>query len=299
MIKALESLDQKIAAGLLARAALSVAYASKSLDDELVRKIIEEARNRLRLSEEANDPESLERIASLLDEESDKLLPEPNTTSALFRLAERGDLPSDLYEINIIPNVADVYRKHFFLEKDIIETTIRAPTLEQHYGPARKPQEPVMVSLFLRSFRTRWPLKDFSVIVVAQRSGFKLDVHQAWRIYPSKVKLDGVRMPVDWLRRFADSYGYEIELGGKTGNFFLLADAPIPNNVVLRPKVEPRRVEATTITYLTQADPNTQKTEAAFVIAIDILKYRQTLDQFAVKREDIFERFVPPPQPKD
>ncbi len=101
-------------------------------------------------------------------------------------------------------------------------------------------------------------------------------------------------MPVDWLRRFADSYGYEIELGGKTGHFFLLADAPIPNNVVLRPKVEPRRVEATTITYLTQvADPNTQKTEAAFVIAIDILKYRQTLDQFAVMREDILERFVP------
>ncbi len=188
MIKALESLDQKTAAGLLARAALSVAYASKSLDDELVRKIIEEARNRLRLSEEANDPESLERIASLLDEESDKLLPEPNTTSALFRLAERGDLPSDLYEINIIPNVADVYRKHFFLEKDIIETTIRAPTLEQHYGPARKPHEPVMVSLFLRSFRTRWQLKDFSVIVVAQRNGFKLDVHQACAHLPIESK---------------------------------------------------------------------------------------------------------------
>jgi hypothetical protein len=299
MIKALESLDRKTAAGLLARAALSVAYASTSPDDKLVRKIIEAARNRLGLSKEASDPESLERIAGLLDEESDKLLPEPNTTSALFRLAERGDLPSDLYEINIIHTVADVYRKHFPLEEDIIKTTIRAPTLEQHYGPARKPHEPVMVSLFLRSFRTRWPLKDFSVIVVAQRNGFKLDVHQAWRIYPSKVKLDGVRMPVDWLRRFANSYGYEIELGGKTGHLFLLTDAPIPNNVVLRQKAEPRRVEVTTITYLTQADPNTKQPEAAFVIAIDILKYQQTLDQFAVKRDDILERFVPPPQPKD
>ena len=299
MIKALESLDRKTAAGLLARAALSVAYASTSPDDELVRKIIEAARDRLGLSKEANDPESLERIAGLLDEESDKLLPEPNTTSALFRLAERGDLPSDLYEVNIIPNVADVYRKHFPLEKDIIETTIRAPTLEQHYGPARKPHEPVMVSLFLRSFRTRWPLKDFSVIVVAQRNGFKLDVHQAWRIYPSKVKLDGIRMPVDWLRRFADSYGYEIELGGKTGHFFLLTDEPIPNDVILKQKAKPRSIEGTTITYFTQQDPGTKKPSAAFVIAIDIMKYRETLDQFAVKREDILERFVPPPQPKD
>ena len=48
---------------------------------------------------------------------SDRLLAPPDTESALARLAERGDFPSDLYEINIIANVADIYGNRFDLEK--------------------------------------------------------------------------------------------------------------------------------------------------------------------------------------
>jgi hypothetical protein len=117
MIKAVSSFDAKTAAGLLAKAALTVGYKSS---DDIISQILDEVRLRLGLAAEANDPESLELIADLLDEESDKLIPQPNTESALFRLAQRGDLPSDLYEINIIPNVIDIYGKHFALASKLL-----------------------------------------------------------------------------------------------------------------------------------------------------------------------------------
>jgi hypothetical protein len=298
MIEAVAQFDRSTAAGLLAKAALAVGYAS-SESDPVVIGIIDEARRRLGLSRDANDSESWEQIADYLDEESDKLIPPPNTESALFRLAERGDLPSDLYEIAIIPNVVEIYGKQFPLEKEIIETTIREPTLEQHYGPLRKPNEPVMVSLFLRSFRTRWPLKDFSVIVAAERKGLQLFVHQAWRVYPWKVNLSGVRTPIDWLHRFADYYGYEIDVGGKKGHFFLIADAPVPNSFTVQQTNAPGRQQKVIVTRLVQREPLTNKETSALIVAINIEQYRATIEQLGVRRDDILDRFVPPPNPTD
>jgi hypothetical protein len=305
MIKAVSSFDPKSAAGVLARAALSVAYVDHPVVGgepvELITRVIDEARQQLGLSSEENSQEAFDRIADLLDQEADRLLAPPNTETALFRLAERGDLPSDLYEINIIPNVIDVYSKGFSLEKKIIETTIRAPTQEQHYGPARKPHEPVMISLFLRSFRTKWPLKDFSMIVAAQRNGFRLDVHQAWRVYPRVVNLRGVETPIDWLRKFADHYGYEIDVGGRKGHFFLMAEGPIPNQMSIPQREAKRRGRLepqASVSRFVQSNPD--GTEAsALIVAIDIQKYQSTLELLGVREGDFLDRFVRPPVARD
>jgi hypothetical protein len=309
MIQALKSFDPISAAGVLARAALSVGYVddpvggTTKVDEDLIARVIEEARTQLGLSVDDNDHDSFDKIADLLDAEAEKLATARNTESALFRLAERGDLPSDLYEINIIQNVMDVYRKGFPLEKEIIETTIRSPTLEQHYGPKRKPNEPAMISLFLKSFRTTWPLKNFWMIVAAQRVGLRLDVHQAWRIYPSAVKLDGAKTPIDWLRSFADAYGFEIEVDGKRGHFFLWAHGPIPDSLSFKPPIS-KKPTATPelraqISRFTDRDPTTQIETAAFILAIDVEKYLKTIKEMNVRRADILERFVSKPRPHD
>jgi hypothetical protein len=104
MIQAVKSLDRLKAAGVLARAALSVGYAENPFgntlidqENDLLAKIIAEARTRLALTPDDNRSETFEKIADFLDQESDELLSPPDTSAALFRLAERGDLPSDLY----------------------------------------------------------------------------------------------------------------------------------------------------------------------------------------------------------
>jgi hypothetical protein len=139
------------------------------------------------------------------------------------------------------------------------------------------------------------------MIVAAQRVGFRLDVHQAWRIYPSAVKLDGVHTPIDWLRKFADTYGFEIEVDGEKGHFFLLAQGPIPEKLSFQPPVSKgRKIELKAqISRFTDRDPITNRDTAAFIVAIDVGKYLKTLKELGVRRDDILERFVPAPQARD
>ena len=69
-----------------------------------------------------------------------------------------------------------------------------------------------------------------------------------------KVSLEGVVTPVDYLRRFAEYYGAEIEIEGKKGHFFLLVDGPISNTVKLQQRVNRGREESTMITRFSQRD---------------------------------------------
>jgi hypothetical protein len=300
MIEAVRSLDRLKAAGMLARAALSVGYEGATFENtvvehenEILAKIIAEVRARLAVAAGDDRPETFEQIADVLDQESDALLSPPDTDAALVRLAQRGDLPSDLYEINIIPNVERVYGKGFSLEKKIIETTIRAPTLEQHYGPPRDLHEPAMLSLFVRPFTTKWPIKNFFVVVAGQRDGFKLYIHQAWRIYPWKVSLRGVKEPVDYLRRFAEHYGAEMEIEGTKGHFFLLTGGPVPNKVTI-PQFKSNDEEVM-ISRFVQHDQITGVEKSALVVGINVRKYQRTLDELGVRRKDIIDHFVPAP----
>jgi hypothetical protein len=293
-------LDKKLAAGLLARAALSLGYEGDPVaplvkGEETIRSgLLDEARKKLGVDRDDNRLETIERIADFLDHVSDTFLGSPDTGAALARLAERGDLPSDLYEIKIIPNGIEIYGNQFSLEKEIIETTIRAPTLEQHFGPPRLPDQPAMISLFARTFRTKWPLKDFIMLVAGQRDGFCLHVHQAWRIYPSRVNVEGVKTPADWLSRFADAYGAEIQVEGKKGHFFLFAAGHIPDTVHL-PFIG-GKPQVVTISRFAQNDPKTGAEQSALIVAIDLMKYTKILDALRVKREDMLDEFVGAPR---
>jgi len=301
MIKALEGLNPIEAVGLLARATLSLGYIDNPTttplkgEESLRRRVIDEVRSRLGLATDDNTATAIERMAEVLDAESDGLLAPPDTTSALIRLAERGDLPSDLYEINVIPSIVDMLGKRFTLEKEIIETTIRAPTMEQHFGPDRRPHEPAMISLFLRTFRTKWPLKDFVMLVAGGRDGFRLHVHQAWRIYPARVNVAGLVTPVDWLRRFANSYGAKVEIDGKKDNFFLFVNAKVPDK--MKWEVPPNRKYI--ISRFFRRDPTTGGEQSALIVAVDAMKYLETLDALGVRREDIIDEFVPAIKPRD
>jgi hypothetical protein len=301
MIKALKGLDANSAVGLLARVALSLGYLDsptprKIAGEEGLRKsVIEEVRSRLGLAADDQSEAAVERMADVLDAEADCLMEPPDTEAALSRLAERGDLPSDLYEINIIPEVSKMHGRSFPLEKDLIETTIRAPTIEQHYGPLRGPLEPSMISLFLKTFRTRWAFKDFAMLVAAGRNGFILNVHQAWRIYPSAVNVEGLKAPIDWLRKFADVYGADVQIGDKKAHFFLFVNKEIPPNF----KWETPPGKTIIVSRFSEFDPFTRKERAALIIGVDRNKYMRTLSSLGVRREDILEDFARPPKPRD
>jgi hypothetical protein len=297
----LETLEPKAAAGLLARTALSLFYKRRADDEYLIadeanirERVIRHAREQLGIAEDNYEQEALEKIADHLDQQADRLLSEPDPMIALKRLAERGDLPSDLYEIEIIPNVRTMLGRRFDLEKQLIETTVRAPTQEQHYGPAREVHEPAMISLFVRRFRTRWPLRDFIMLVAGERNGFKLGVHQAWRIYPAIINVAAADSPVELLKKFADKYGAEIELDGKRGHFFFLADSvPAVSYFQIVPTKKP---QIALISFFRQIDRSAKVTRSSLVVSINQDRYLDTLEELGVKRDDILDKFVDAPR---
>jgi hypothetical protein len=292
MMSVLQNFDKVAAAGILARAALSLAYAASPAmsavagEDRVRASIIEEARNQLGLKSDDYEVDAIERIADYLDAESDKLIAPPDLTSAYARLSERGDLPSDLYQIEISANVKDLHGKGFPLEKKLIETTIHTPTVEQHFGRSENPEEPAMASLFAKSFRTNWPMKDFVMLVSGIRDGTKLTVIQAWRIYTSRVDVSGVKEPLDWLKRFTDAYGAEIDIHGTKAKFFNYAQIskPLEKKIEVGGKGKPRQIIISDHTRWVGGEP-----VASLITAIDSDKYRATLKALGVRQRDILE----------
>lgn len=292
MISTLQNFDKVAAAGILARAALSLAYAASPAmsavanEDQLRASVIEEARNHLGLQSDDYEVEAIEKLGDFLDAEADKLIAPPDVPSAFERLSQRGDLPSDLYQLKIDPGVSGLYGKGFALEKKIIAATVHAPTKEQHFGMTDDPSVPALASLFLKSFRTTWPMRDFVNLVVGNREGTRLSINQSWRIYLSRVDVSGVEEPLDWLKRFTNTYGYEIEINGTKAKFFNFAEVskPLQKKVEIGGKGKPRQVIISDNTRWING-----QAVASLITAIDSDKYRASLKDLGVRQEDIIE----------
>ncbi len=292
MISALEKFDSVTAVGILARAALSIenhnnpAGALKLPEEALVRNaVIAEIRRTIGVQPDDQSPRTLERLGDALDTECDSLIGPTDSESALKRLSERGELPSDLFEIRIIPNLKEFHGRKFQTEKELIERTIRSPDQEQHFGPPATADEPFLISLFAKYIPNEYPLRSFTMLVAGQRNGLMLDVHQAWRIYPDKVDLSGVTNLVDMLRRFSDVFGAEIELGGKKGNFILAANLPKNQNIKTSFKIE-RNIGAQgkktdlkiiTVTCFVQKNPQGTSDQAALATGINLSQYAEVI----------------------
>jgi hypothetical protein len=129
------------------------------------------------------------------------------------------------------------------------------------------------------------------MLVVGQREGFLLRVHYAWRIYASRVNVVGADTLIEWLQRFADQYGAEMEIEGKRGHFFLTTSGATPEKIQF--EVGPKRHVWVTVSKFVQKDPETKENISSLVMAIDLEKYNTTLDELWVRREDILDEFVP------
>lgn len=295
----LQGLDKITAAGILARAALSIAYSAApganavANEDQLRANIIEEARQRLGLDPDDFNEPAIEKIGDFLDEQADELVGSSvdDFSSALDRLAERGDLPSDLYQLDIVSNISALYGKGYELERKLIERTVQNPDFEQHFGADKGGNLPAMASLFARHFRTRWPMKDFISLVGAQRkegAGRGLVISQAWRIYPSRVDLGGSKTPLDWLQRFTDVYGAEMEVNGRKAKFFNYAELKEPISKMAEVggpgSGKPREIIISDFTRIVEG-----KEVATLITAVDSDKYLATIKALGVREADFID----------
>lgn len=290
MISSLSRFDNITAAGILARAAIYLedkdnpAAANKFPHESSIREsILNDIRKTLGISPDDMSNEALDKVGDALDNECDVLLGEANDHETLLRLSNKGELPSDLYEINIALNINDFFGKKYDVEKKLIEKTIRLPDNEQHYGPPENPGDPFLISLFAKHFPNKYPNNSFTMLVAGERNGTLLTIHQAWRIYKDSICLEGNTDLVDMLRRFAEKFGSEIIFNGKKGHFFLTGD--VPNNSPLKYEIvlidsehKPKKKRAEVVsTHFIQNRPSGSSQQAALIIAIDLIKYKRLL----------------------
>jgi hypothetical protein len=287
MIEYIESLDRVTAAGILARAALALenranpAAAPLLPNEHQIREdVIRAARKRAGIEPADNTHAARERLCDELDEEREALLsPHPDNARVLRELAVKGELPSDLYNIDVISNIRQFHGRKFETENRYIEDTVRAPDFEQHYGPTRLPNQPHLISLFAKTFPDKYPARTFIMLVAGGRDGLNLTVHQAWRIYPEEVDLVGSADPLEMLKRFANVYGADVTFGNERGRFILLAEVargqrtPVTYNQQ-SPGEKPRLI---TISHFQQEQLSDGGKRSALVVAIDLDKYRATL----------------------
>ena len=289
MISTLENFDKVTAAGILARAALSIEDQDNPAgipklpqEMKLRQTIIIEIREKLGVSPNDQSPQTLDRLGEILDKECESLIGRVDSDSALRRLSEKGELPSDLFKIEIIQNIEKFHGKKFPEEKKFIESAVRSPDQEQHFGPPANPGEPFLISLFAKYFPNQYPLRGFTMLIAGQRKGLVLNVHQAWRIYPDIVNLNGVRDLVDMLRRFSDVFGAEIELGGKRGHFILAADIPKGQDVETSLKIDSnlplaKSKKVITFTSFLQGNPLGGSNQVALGIGINLDQYAEVI----------------------
>lgn len=286
MIEALERFDNRTAGGILARAALALeeegnpAARPRVQGEETLRaSIFAAARERLAIRSDQFTPEDIERVADYLDEETERLFGAPDTPAAFERLIQSGHFPSDLYDVQIIPNIVQLHGKRWDKEKSLIEATVKSPSEQQHFGPPDNQNNPYLISLFSRRFVTPYPFKNFTMLVAGQREKEqRLAIHQAWRLYASHVEFRGASNLVELLKRFSDAYAADILVGGQRGHFFLNTDRV--DNRVINFNVEGRPAILTVTQFR-------QENRSSLVVSINLTKYLETLRKLDAEVLDV------------
>lgn len=292
MIEALNGFDSRTAAGILARAAVSIddelnpVLGSSLPNESAVRHaILSEVRRARGLAEDDNSEDALEIVKNTLDEELDRLDSAVDTDQkeVLQALGTRGELPTDLYSVTIIDSLRDLLGCHFISEAALIRRTVHEADQEQHEKSVDGGGH--LISLFAKHFHSEYPYRSFLMLVASGRFGSRLEVHQAWRIYEDQVYLSGSSDLIECLRRFSEVFGCDIKVQGVVSKFFRLIDLPADGSFsfqvlpILGTDAKGRRTERMPNFYIsafTERKPDGTSARA-LVAAIDQEKYKKSL----------------------
>lgn len=290
MLQAVSKLSPDAAIGYLARAALASyegenpAAALRTGEEKFIRAAIySEVKHALGIRIDDNSPEALEKVGDVIDLEVDNLVGKTDDQKVLLGLADKGQAPSDVYDVTIIQQVQTLYKDNWDREYGQILETIRDADQEQHFGPDAKDGDPSLVSLFAKVFPNEFPYRTFTLLVATHREGLRLFVHQVWHIYQDEIPIKDAANLIDVLRRFADRFGVEFEINNMRAKFLLNVEIPVNRTLTRSIKIMPlfasdskgRQVQKQFDYYLSdflRTNKDETKT-SALTLAINLDKY--------------------------
>lgn len=287
MLKTLSRYDTKTSAGILARTAMILddnynpLFTKTVKNEDIVRKsLLREICDEF--PKEADYAKRNDLIIKYIDNELDEVSSIKND-NAIDRLSRTANLPSDLYQIEVIKNIRDFYKNNFKNEFKIITETVKNPESEFHFTNVTSSLNPSGISLFLRKYKDKYPYNNFNLLVVGQRKLKKFYVHQVWRLYDDIMDYNELNSLINLLEIFADNFGVDVRFRDKYSNFFLNEIAKsekefkvdVKNSLLSRDKKGNTHL---TISHFSNELDDQQK-KISMLLAIDLIKYRRYLER--------------------
>lgn len=295
MLKALRDYDPKIAAGILAEAALHLEGQTRGTPQPLVenqpeleRAILNELRDVLNIAPNDLSRQAVELLTQALDCQSDALITVNNPSQGKERLSAEGILPSDAYSVQFENHLEENFGWRWNVERVLAEETIRHPHREQTLEQVDLSNIGALISIFSRFYQHKFPARSFWFLVIGDRRGAVFHVSQVWRVYPSEVDLSNCSTLLDVLKSFAQRFGYEIELNGARGKFFLSALADQVGGYINNVKMSGSTDETMTFTMFYSTDERNRY--VALLVPISLTKYFRSVEYWRGWERDIWEQ---------
>lgn len=188
-----------------------------AVDPELHSQLWSEIRRRVKVDPSDSSAGGRGKLFEFLFSEMSRIaLPRSELESVKAKLSFRGELRSDLYDVQFHPgfNISEVHgvRRNHVLE------AIRNANDVEHLNLL---DDELLVSLFVR-IHNDLPNEDrFALLVLANRIGPYLEVSVGLRIYLSDVDLSSAQRPMDVLRCLVEKYGFVLTVGQVTGKLIV------------------------------------------------------------------------------
>jgi hypothetical protein len=298
MIATLAEYEPTVAMGILARAALEIDTDTEPElpalipDEPTVRTaLLNEVRRSLGLEPNDTSPDAMAKVSDALDSELERFAGHIDTREVLQQLSAAGSLPSDLYDVQIVRNVQDLYQSTWYEMSTQIVDTVHRPDKEEHFGQLDHPNVPALVSLFSKWIPGKFLYKGFTLLVVGQREGLVFRVHQAWKIFTDTLPTQPRGSLLDLFKRFANEFGLDFEFNGVKSKFLLEVEMPKGERLIQRLHILPitktdgrgRKIEVapTEVTWSIFSAESENELRSCFVVAFNLDRYRKMLDAHA------------------
>ena len=182
----------------------------------------------LRLDAKDNSLEARARLYQFLAEELNRIaLSHTDQEKVRARLGQRGDLRSNLYEIQI----TDTFRLGVAsrgIRRNHVLAALVSPDSVEHLLPERFGAESGQgLSLYVKAHQSKGKSMPFSLLILSRRSGFVQYILDAWRVYKADVTVYKPESPIDMLLALVEQYGLLIRIGTRRAKFFLYQETEI------------------------------------------------------------------------
>jgi len=226
MIQALKTYNKSFAEGILARTSFfldddPMLWSLKPIEnEEIIRNnVINEICKNLNISSASHNKQA---VLDYLDDELEKStkLEEKTEKEILKRLSARGELPTDLYTVNIQNTIAikefqNIYKKN----EALITETIKKPDMAYNFGAN------YCASIFAKFYKEKYEYNSFFLLVVGKREGLTFIVDQVWWLYNDMISGSSFTNALELFKYFVENFGVEVDFHGRTSKFFIDAIA--------------------------------------------------------------------------